>query len=278
MPRNGVRLMLTLLGLLLAAMGALYVGQRGLIYFPGKMAPTALTETVAARFGDRAAILAPFDAVVMSPAPGTPVRGTAILFHGNAAMGIDRAYLAPVFATRGLRLVLAEYPGYGARAGAPSERAIVEDARALYAEVLRQFAPGPVLLVGESLGSGVAAQVAARPGSPPPERLVLLTPFLSLAETAARAYPLLPARLLVKDRFDSAGALSRYPGPVAILVAGKDEVVGADQGRALAEIARSRGETVYLELAEAGHNSWTALMSDAQWTALLGAPPLRLPR
>lgn len=270
--------MLVLLGLLLAAVGALYVGQRGLIYFPGKMAPALLAETVAARFGDRAAILAPFDAVVIAPAPDTPVRGTAILFHGNAAMAIDRAYLAPVFATRGLRLVLAEYPGYGARAGAPSEGAILEDAGALYAEVLRQFAPGPVILVGESLGSGVAAQVAVRPGAPPPARLVLLTPFLSLAETAARAYPILPARHLVRDRFDSAGALPRYPGPVAILVAEKDAVVGADQGRALAEIARSRGETVYLEVAEAGHNSWTALMSDSQWTALLGAAPVPKPR
>jgi len=264
------RPMLVLIGLLLAALGALYVGQRGLIYFPTRIAPAAFAERVRAELGNRATILDPFDAIVIEPPAAAPARGTAILFHGNAALGLDRSRLAPVFAAHGLRLVLAEYPGYGARGGAPSERAIVDDASALYAAVLQRYPRAPVVLVGESLGSGVAVQVAVRPGSPRPARLVLLTPFLSLAETAARAYPFLPARHLVKDRFDSASALARYPGPVAILVAEKDEVVGADQGRALAELARSRGETAYLELAEAGHNSWTALMTDAGWTRLLG--------
>ena len=100
--------------------------------------------------------------------------------------------------------------------------------------------------------------------------MVLLTPFLSLSETAARAYPFLPARYLVRDRFDSAAALSRYKGPVAVLVAGRDEVVGADQGRSLAAVARQRGEMVLVELADAGHKSWSALISDEQWTQLLG--------
>jgi uncharacterized protein len=262
--------MLVLIGLVLAALGALYVGQRGLIYFPGRMLPGQLAARVSADFGGRATLLEPFDAVVVEPPVDVPVRGTAILFHGNAALGIDRGYLAPVFAARGLRLVLAEYPGYGARAGAPSERVLVDDGGELYGEVLRRYPTGPVLLVGESLGSGVVVQVAVRAASRPPDRLILLTPFLSLAETAARAYPFLPGRYLVKDRFDSVGQLPRYRGPVSILVAANDEVVGADQGRSLAELARSRGETAYVELEEAGHNSWTALMTDALWTELLG--------
>ena len=266
--------MLVLLGLLILTLGALYAGQRGLIYFPTKLAPARFAETVRGTFGDRATIFAPFDAVVIEPPAKVPIRATAILFHGNAALGIDRSYLAPVFAARGLRLVLAEYPGYGARAGAPTERALVDDGAALYAAIVQQYPAAPVLLVGESIGGGVAVQVAAQQRTRPPARLVLLTPFLSLAETAARAYPFLPARYLVKDRFDSAGQLSRYSGPVAILVAQKDEVVGAAQGRALADLARSRGETAYVEVPEAGHNSWTALVTEAQWTELLGLPPI----
>jgi len=265
--------MLVLLGLVVAALGALYIGQRRLIYFPTRTAPARLAEKAWAAFGDRATILDAFDAVVVAPPAGVPVQATAILFHGNAALGIDRGYLAPAFAARGIRLVLAEYPGYGARAGSPTEQALVQDAGALYTMVLGRYPATPVMLVGESLGSGVAVQVAAQSPTPAPARLVLLTPFLSLAETAARAYPFLPARYLVKDRYDSAAALPRYSGPVAILVAEKDEVVGPDQGRALARLARTRGETVYVELGEAGHNSWTALMTDVQWTALLGIPP-----
>jgi hypothetical protein len=138
--------------------------------------------------------------------------------------------------------------------------------------VSADFRDSPILLVGESLGTGVVVEVAAHQTTRPPSRLVLLTPFLSLSETAARAFWYLPARYLVRDRFDSAHHLSHYKGPVAILVAGHDEVVGAAQGQALAQLARARGETVYLELPEAGHNSWSAIMLDAQWTELLGMP------
>jgi hypothetical protein len=268
-----MRVALVLLGCLAVLLGGLYAGQRQLIYFPRKMSPAEFAAEVRAALGERAEILAPFDAVVIEPPPATAARGTAIVFHGNASLGLDRAHLAAVFAARGLRLVLAEYPGYGPRGGAPTERALVADGEALYAAVLRRYPDAPVLLVGESLGTGVAVQVAVRQAQRPPARLLLLTPFLSLAETAARVYWFLPARYLIRDRFDSAGELPRFSGPVAILVAARDEVVGAAQGRALGQLSRLRGETTYIEIPEAGHNTWSALMTDAQWTLLLGLAP-----
>ena len=265
--------MIILLGALAIVLGALYVVQRKLIYFPNRMSRAEFEATVNGSFGDRVSVLAPFDAAVFEP-PNVSIVGTAIFFHGNAGLGLDRAYLVPSFARRGLRLVLAEYPGYGPRQGKPSEKALVNDANAFYEHVSLAYPDTPILLVGESLGSGVAVQVAATQMTRRPSRLVLLTPFLSLAETAARAYPLLPVRFLVRDRFDSARDLPRYGGVVAILVAGNDQVVGAEQGRALAQISRSRGETVVVELPEAGHNSWSALITDAQWTDLLGVSAL----
>jgi hypothetical protein len=148
----------------------------------------------------------------------------------------------------------------------------VRDADALYAEVALMYPSSPIMLVGESLGAGVAVQVAVRHERAPPSRLVLLTPFLSLAETAARAYRFRPIRYFVRDRFDSEGRLPAYKGVVAILVAARDEVVGAAQGRSLAQISRARGATSYVEVPEAGHNSWSALVTDEQWTEILGAP------
>jgi len=269
-----VRAMLILLTCLVIALGALYAAQRRLIYFPTRIPSTQFANEVRASFGSRATILAPFDAIVVEPSAGIPVRATAIWFHGNASLGLDRGHFAPVFTQRGLRLVLAEYPGYGARSGAPTERTLIDDGDALYERISQLYRDLPILLVGESLGGGVAVQVAANQSMRPPSRLVLLAPFLSLAETAARAYWFLPVRHLIKDRFDSAARLPRYSGPVAILVAEKDDVVGAAQGRALAQLSRLRGETVFIEIPEAGHNSWPALIKDEQWTELLGVSPI----
>ena len=254
-------------------LGILYAVQRSLIYFPTRMSRAEFEAIAEHVTGTLRAVLAPFDAVVFEPPAGIPVVATAIFFHGNAGSGLDRSYLAPIFAGRGVRLVLAEYPGYGARNGSPSESSLVGDARKLYAQVASTYPTLPILIVGESLGTGVAVQLAASSPAPPPGRLVLLTPFLSLEETAGRTYRFLPVRHLVRDRFDSAGRLARYAGPVAILIAGRDEVVGAYQGRELAKLSRLRGDTVSVELAEAGHNNWSVLMSDARWTELLGIAP-----
>jgi uncharacterized protein len=272
-PRT-VQPMLILLTCLVLTLGALYAAQRRLIYLPTRIPSTRFADEVRASFGGRATILGPFDAIVIEPAAGIPVRATAIWFHGNASLGLDRGHFAPAFTQRGLRLVLAEYPGYGARSGAPTERTLVDDAEALYERVSKLYREVPILLVGESLGGGVAVQVATNQSMRPPFRLVLLAPFLSLAETAARAYWFLPVRHLIWDRFDSAARLPGYAGPVAILVAEKDEVVGAAQGRALAQLSRLRGETVFIEIPEAGHNSWPALITDEQWTELLGVSPV----
>ena len=255
-------------------LSALYAFQGKLIYFPTRMSRGDFERTVRAAGGDRASILAPFDAVVVEPPADVASVGTVIFFHGNAGLGIDRAYLLPAFTRRRLRLVLAEYPGYGARGGAPTERRLVADAQALYAQIARTYPNAPIMLAGESLGSAVAVQVATHSAAPVASRVVLLVPFLSLVETAARVYPFLPVRYLVRDRFDSRAQLPLYGGTVAILVAGRDEVVGPAQGRELARVPRALGATIYVELPEAGHNDWPTLITDEEWTELLGGPPV----
>jgi pimeloyl-ACP methyl ester carboxylesterase len=263
----------SIVGVLALALGALFVGQRSLIYFPDSVTHDQLARMVEAEFGEAAHLLPDFDAIVVTPGDREPL-GTAIVFHGNAGLNVHRAPLARELAARGLRVVLAEYPGYGSREGSPSERLIVEDALALYREVARRYPREPVALVGESLGSGVAAQVAAAPGlSPSPSRLVLLTPFVSIPDTAARPYPVLPVRALVRDRFDTAAALAKFDGPVTILVAGQDEVLGPEPARRLAAIARNRGPTDVVELERAGHNDWWGHATAETWDRIAGASP-----
>lgn len=250
--------------------GLLFLFQRSLLYPARAVEKTEFLKEVARRFGRGTQLLEPFDAVVIDPTPGKKVVGTAVLFHGNGELGIDRTDLVGPLEARGFRVILAEYPGYGARGGRSTEEAIVNDAIRLYRTVRARYGQEAPLIVGVSLGSGVAVQVATRvDASEAPPRLVLLTPYLSIAKTAALKFPYLPARYLVLDRFDSERALPRYTGFVAVGVADRDEVVGAAQGYALAEVAQARGPTQLVVFHNAGHNDWSGRVTDAQWQQLL---------
>jgi uncharacterized protein len=249
-----------------------YFFQRQLM-FPGPRADRVAFEKAVKHI--KGEILAPFDAIVLEPPAGTPVVATAIWFHGNGGLGGMRASEAYAFRQRGIRLVLAEYPGYGPRDGKKTEASFVSDAKALYQAVGMRYEGTPLMLFGESLGSSIAAQVAADPGLVgPPSRVVLVTPLRNMPETAARAMWMFPARYLVKDRLDTEAALLRYRGPVTMLVAAKDDLVGPEQGMYLAKQHGLIGTKDLVVLPESLHNGWQALVTDEQWTQLLGLEPL----
>lgn len=188
-----------------------------------------------------------------------------LVLHGNAGDALGRADYLPVFEAAGLEGVLLEYPGYGPREGQPSEAALVDDARAALRR-LKEESPAPVFLLGESLGSGVAAQVAAaEPGAV--AGLLLAVPFARMTEVAAWHYPYLPMKVLLRDRWDALEAIRHYPGPVAVVIAGRDEVVGAAQGRELAHGVR--GPVRIWEVPGATHNELSLVPSRPPWSEAL---------
>lgn len=222
-----------------AVLALAWLLQRRLLYFPAPMDRGA-AERAAAALG-----LEPWVDGRGDPAPGerellgwrlrTPgARAGLVVFHGNAGSALDRAYVARAFARASpalpLDVYLAEYPGYGPRPGAPAERAILlaalEAIRAARAE-----GPRPLFVLGESLGSAVAALAAAE-ARDEVDGLVLVTPLASVPAVARRHYPFVPAAFL-RDTWRADLALPRYGGPVAFLVAGADEVTFADLGVAL---------------------------------------------
>jgi pimeloyl-ACP methyl ester carboxylesterase len=186
-------------------------------------------------------------------------RARVLVLHGNAGSALGRAYYVAALAPHGLDVVLLEYPGYGARPGSPSlatlTAAAVEAVDALAAE------GAPVWLVGESLGSGVAA----RAGALRPETvggLLLVTPFADLAAVARAHYPFVPTALL-RDRFTPEADLAGFRRPVVVLVAGRDEVVSAEQGRRLH--AALPGPKLLLEQPAARHNSLDLAPESPLW-------------
>ena len=197
----------------------------------------------------------PFD--FNQPAP----RGTMVLFHGNGNWAARRTLYVEAFRRRGFRIFLYEYPGYGGRPGEPHERTIVPDAQALVRELSRD-GPGPVYLWGESLGSGVAAAVAAD-STLPIQGLVLLTPFNRIAGVALDRYPYIPATLLVRDPYDSEDNLAHFTHPVAVVRSDEDETVPPPLTLQLYASLPEPKKMIVLH--GVGHNDWPSAPELSWW-------------
>ena len=160
-----------------------------------------------------------------------------VIFDGNTGYALHRRHYLRGFEKldRGglWEVYLFEYPGYGARPGEVSEQSFIAAGDSALA-ALAQADSRPLFLAGESLGSGLASALAGRH----PEQVrgvFLVTPYARLAEVGARQFPFLPVKLLLHDRWDNVAALRAYRRPLAMLIAGRDEVVTAAQGRVLYE-------------------------------------------
>jgi len=176
-------------------------------------------------------------------------RNVWLFLHGNGGQASDRAYALSSF-SRLDAVFIVEYPGYGARPGAPSQTAIDEAAREGYRLLRSRFVGTPVCVVGESIGTGPASMLAME--SQPPDKIVLVCPFDILSRVAAHHLPYLPARLMLRDNWNNVRSLEQYKGPLEIFGAREDSIIPIQFARALAD---SKPGCKFHEIEE-GHNDW----------------------
>lgn len=222
-----------------AVVGALYLFQRDLLFLPDTSRPVA--ERVAVP-GLNEVTLTTADGLALLawhvPAPAG--RPTILYVHGNGGHIGYRADRAAALSAAGYGILLVEYRGYGGNPGAPSEEGFHADAEAGLAFLRGQgVMPGRVVLYGESLGSAVAVRLAAATAGrgAPVGAIILEAPFTSIADVAQHHYPFVPARPLVKDRFDAASRVASAKAPLLVLHGERDRVVPIAFGRALFEAA-----------------------------------------
>jgi hypothetical protein len=229
--------------------GYLYARQRSRQYFPTKkgLSPADVgldgvsEQTI--RTVDGETIIAWY-----SPAAeGMP---TILFFHGNGGEVSDRAERLRFYSRQGFGALFVSYRGYGKSTGRISERGLVRDGIAAYDWLAaRGITPRQIAVVGESLGTGVAVQVAALK---PVMALALEAPFSAAVDIAATIYPWLPVRLLMKDTFKSREFIGKVSAPLLVQHGDADEVVPVAQGRSLFGMADQPKELVIIP--GAGHD------------------------
>ncbi|MBY0408120.1 MAG: alpha/beta hydrolase, partial [Rickettsiales bacterium] len=189
--------------------------------------------------------------------PGFP---TIVYFHGNASHMGNRAGKYQAFADKGFGVLAVSYRGYGKSTGAPTELGLYEDARAALAYVSENLHTplSQVLIYGESLGSGVAVQMACEHEI---GALVLEAAYLSVAQRAAELYPYIPVNWLIKDGFHSIRKIGKVKAPLLLFHGELDETIPFAHGKALFEAAPSVKQSHYFP--HVGHNDFdSALISE----------------
>ncbi|WP_442577414.1 alpha/beta hydrolase [Mesorhizobium sp. ASY16-5R] len=236
----------------LAIVAAMYFWQRSLL-FPGATgewmpndAPWGEWVRIDTPDGERLAAL---------HRPAQPGKPTLLLFPGNGDNIIHYSFLADVFAAEGLGLLAFSYRGYPGSSGSPSETGLLLDGLAAF-DWLAAKKAGPIILLGRSLGSGVAVNTAL-------ERkvaaLVLVSPYDSISAVAQQHYPYVPVKWLLKDSFRSNLRIARVDTPKLFLHGEIDGLIPLSSGERLFLLASE--PKIFRVQHGRGHNDiWSAAL------------------
>jgi hypothetical protein len=250
-----MRAMLNSLLILVGIAGAFYIGLCLLLYLQQDRVlfyPAPNDSALLSQWKTRAVEIRTPDARLEgwwaeNPASTTPF--AIVYFGGNAEDVLYTAGMAAQFEAR--RMLVVNYRGYGQAQGTPSQDALYDDGRAIYDYVVNELGEKPehIVVMGRSLGSGVASMLAAERRV---RAAILITPFDSITAVAASHYPIFPVRWLLKHPFDSTRFARRTKTPALLIAAAEDRVIPAKHAQALANVWA--GEHSLHVLQGVGHN------------------------
>ena len=221
--------LLAALTLYLIAAAAVFLLQRKLLYFPPNLylAPVAVGV-------DMDEMEYTHDHVTVTGWYGRPAESghkVVMVFHGNGSAVFSNHDIFRDLMAAGYGVWSVGYPGYPGSQGKPTEEALVTAAERQYDLLLAQgVMPENIVFYGTSLGSGVAAQLAAKHR---PALLVMDAPFNSVLDMGRKQVPWLPVGLLMKDRFESDKALANLDMPLIWIHGTADRIIPLAQGQKL---------------------------------------------
>ncbi|NNF94236.1 MAG: alpha/beta fold hydrolase [Altererythrobacter sp.] len=158
---------------------------------------------------------------------------TIVYFHGNGADWQSSVVATDRLTPSGYGVFAAEYRGYRGNPGSPSEEGLYTDGRAAIAWLkVRGVSPSDVVLIGNSIGSGVAKQMATEIDA---RAVVLISPFASLPQVAGEKLWWLPVDLLLRDRFNNLAKIPQVTAPILLLHGDADDVIPHHHSEQLAQ-------------------------------------------
>jgi pimeloyl-ACP methyl ester carboxylesterase len=179
----------------------------------------------------------------------SPTAPLVIIYHGNAGTACHRGdYLTPLLRTQGLSYLLVVYPGYDGDRALPSHTRMKEAALSV-ATYIEENVTVPTIVLGESIGSGIATWHLS---NQTPDALVLITPLTTLSAVAREQFWFYPTSLLVRDVFAVDEALADFPGPLLLVHGTNDTIVPIVHSQRIAEMRA--GNTELAAIADANHN------------------------
>ncbi|MDQ8754852.1 alpha/beta fold hydrolase [Sphingosinicella sp. LHD-64] len=209
------------LSVYLAICVLLFFGQNALIFPTGQVGAAGPPPPGSGRLELATASGARLRGLHIPPARPSGERLLILGFGGNAWNGeVMAAFLHRLYPQADI--VAFHYRGYRPSEGSPSATALREDALQIHDFARARLRPRRIVAVGFSVGSGVAAALAA---ARPIDGAILVTPFDSLERVAAGHYPWLPVRALFRNRLDPAGDLAATNMRVAIVAGGRDTLI-----------------------------------------------------
>lgn len=175
-----------------------------------------------------------------------------IYLHGNAGNLGDRTEKLKAFTDKGFGMLSVSWRGYGGSGGSPSEEGLYNDARAAIKYLTdKGISLKDIFIYGESLGTGVAVQMATEYDV---KNIVLEAPYTSISSRAADLYPYIPVKLLLKDHFASIDKIGKVHVPVLIFHGYLDQVMPISHGRKMLEAANEPKEARLFE--HVGHTDF----------------------
>lgn len=244
MRKAFLRLIVGTLILYVGIFGWLYFNQRSLLYFPernvAEVAEYGVTDT-------QDLLIKSTDDTEIQIWYHKPTTGKELIifYHGNYS---HLGYRAPKFRElidMGYGFIAPSYRGFGKSSGTPTKEGILNDARAAINFAIEQgHKPEDIILIGESLGSGVASQIATEYKF---KGIMLITPYRSIEARASEIYWYIPVKYLIKDNFNNIDNISNIHSPILLVHGTQDDVIPHSHSEALIALANEPKKLILYE-------------------------------